>query len=142
MIVVLDTNVLVSAFISPGGTPDRILRAWPTGAFQLVTSAPLLAELSAVLARPRIRKRTGFSADKEAALVEAFAASCIVVVPGERVNVAPDAADNRLLEAATDADADYLVTGDNALRRLETFRNTQLVTPARFLAILSESSGA
>ena len=38
MRVVLDTNILFSALISPHGAPDRIYRAWRTARFEIVTS--------------------------------------------------------------------------------------------------------
>ncbi|HKV24689.1 MAG TPA: putative toxin-antitoxin system toxin component, PIN family [Candidatus Acidoferrum sp.] len=54
MRVVLDTNVLVSALISPRGHPAAIYDAWEEGRFILLTSAELLDELGATLERPRI----------------------------------------------------------------------------------------
>ena len=45
----LDTNVFVSAFVFPGGTPESIYRQVLQGAVMLVISPPLLAELSRVL---------------------------------------------------------------------------------------------
>ena len=51
---VLDPNVLISAFISQrGGSSDRIVRAWREGAFELVVSPQLIAELTGVLGRPK-----------------------------------------------------------------------------------------
>ena len=53
---VLDPNVLVSAFISQrGGAPDRIVRAWREGAFELVVSPQLIAELTDVLGAAEVR---------------------------------------------------------------------------------------
>ena len=48
--VVLDTNILISAFIFPGGPPEAAYRAALDGRVELVTSPPLLAELGRVLA--------------------------------------------------------------------------------------------
>jgi len=46
---VLDPNVIISALLSPFGTPARILRAWREGAFELVASALLIAALERAL---------------------------------------------------------------------------------------------
>ena len=45
MRVVLDTNILFSALISPHGAPDSIYRAWRSGRFNLVTSRAQLEEI-------------------------------------------------------------------------------------------------
>ena len=54
MIVVLDTNVLVSALLSPSGPPAAILRHWEAGEFDLFTSHPLVYELRPVLQYPPV----------------------------------------------------------------------------------------
>jgi hypothetical protein len=57
---VLDPNVLVSAIISRrGGAPDRIVRAWREGTFELVISPRLIAELADLLARPKLALQAG-----------------------------------------------------------------------------------
>ena len=66
MRAVLDTNVIVSAVLSPGSPPDSILRASRRGALDLVTSAPLLRELEDVLGRPRIAERLGWTPEEQA----------------------------------------------------------------------------
>jgi len=51
--VILDTNVLVSALLTPSGNPSRILQAVIDGEIVLVHSAAIMAEYRSVLARPR-----------------------------------------------------------------------------------------
>lgn len=57
MRAVLDPNVLISAVLSRTGTPARLLRAWLAGDYELVVSPTLLAELTRVLAYPKISSR-------------------------------------------------------------------------------------
>lgn len=55
MRMVLDTNVLVSALITPGGLPDKLLQHWEADDFTLVTSSAQLDELLRVLAYDKLR---------------------------------------------------------------------------------------
>jgi len=48
-VVLIDTNVWVSALINPHGHPAKVKDAWLDGRFEVVTSLPLLAELAEVL---------------------------------------------------------------------------------------------
>jgi uncharacterized protein len=58
---VLDPNVLISAVLSPGGTPARLLLRWQSGEFELLISPLLLAELKRALAYPKLRERVSAS---------------------------------------------------------------------------------
>jgi uncharacterized protein len=53
---VLDPGVLVSALITPTGTPARLLAATRNGSFELVVSSHLLEELRLVLHREKFRR--------------------------------------------------------------------------------------
>jgi putative PIN family toxin of toxin-antitoxin system len=54
MLVVVDTNVWVSALLNPSGFPARLLRAFLEGQFTPVISRELIQELADVLSRPRL----------------------------------------------------------------------------------------
>jgi ADP-ribose pyrophosphatase YjhB (NUDIX family) len=56
-VVLVVTNVWVSAFINPHGHPAKLKDAWLNQQFQVVVSVPLLDEIAEVLARPRIRNK-------------------------------------------------------------------------------------
>ena len=55
MRVVLDTNVLFSALISPHGSPDLIYRAWRAARFELVTSLIQLDEIRRASRYPKLK---------------------------------------------------------------------------------------
>lgn len=57
MRAVLDPNVIISAALSPVGSPARVLTAWLDGRLELVASPRLIAELDRALAYPNLRKR-------------------------------------------------------------------------------------
>jgi putative PIN family toxin of toxin-antitoxin system len=135
--VVLDTNVIVSG-IGWGGAPAAILDAVSDDQLVLVTSAPLLAELRRVLEYPKLAKVIQGGAQ----LADLVAASGVVVAPTRTLTVVSDDDDNRVLEAAIEGAADYIVSGDTDLLDLGSFRGIPILTPADFAAgVLDGSSG-
>ena len=134
----MDTNLLISAMMVQAGTPNAIVRAWRSQAFELATSAALLAELDSVVNRPRIRARLTWSEDEVTQLVTELRLN-LISERGPPISVLADAADNRVLEAAVAGGADYVVTGDKAFLDLGSYEGIEIVTPARFAAILSVS---
>jgi putative PIN family toxin of toxin-antitoxin system len=137
MKVVLDTNVLISAVLSPGNPPDMVLQAWRDGAFELLISFPMLGELSEALTRPKIRKRLGHSIAEVYAFVSDLSDMATIVTPRRKIRViTDDPDDNTVLEAAVAGHADYIVTGDKVLQRLRSHERTEIVTPRQFVEIL------
>jgi uncharacterized protein len=127
--VVLDTNVIVSGF-GWSGPPAAILDAAFDGRLVLVTSPPLLAELRRVLGYPKLVKVIT-EAPRLADLIEV---SSVVVVPNRVLAVVNDETDNRVLEAAVEGSADYIVSGDDDLLELGAFQDIPVVLPGTFVA--------
>ncbi|MGH7429019.1 MAG: putative toxin-antitoxin system toxin component, PIN family [Candidatus Methylomirabilaceae bacterium] len=135
--VVVDSNVLVSGTILSRGHPFEILEAWRRGEFILVTSREVLAEVEAVLRRPKIFEKYRLTEDLVARLLAALEHDAIIADAGPIVSL-PDVEphDVKFLVCAEAGVADYLVTGDLALLKLRAFRETRIVDPATFTAIL------
>jgi putative PIN family toxin of toxin-antitoxin system len=141
MRAVLDTNVIVSAVLSPGSPPDSILRASRRGALDLVTSAPLLRELEDVFGRPRIAERLGWTTEERASFIATLTDFAVIVAPEQRLRVVKgDPADDRVLEAAIVGGVDYVVSGDRDLLELGSYQDIPILTPARFAAILATTT--
>jgi putative PIN family toxin of toxin-antitoxin system len=141
MKVVLDTNVAVSAAVSPKGPPAEIVRAWRAHSFTWVTSLTLLDELERTLLSPQIRRYLAWDEDEIAEFLAAVRQEAEVTSPTRQIDViGDDPADNRVLEAAVSAQADYIVSGDHHLLDLKTYEGVEIVTPARFVAILATTS--
>ena len=137
MQAVLDRNIVVSAAISPKGPPAEILRAWRSGAFTWVSSPPLLAELERTLRSPRLRKYVNWSAAEAAEFLSLLRQSARIVEPGVAIDViSADPSDNRVLEAAAEAGADYIVSGDSDLLQLRSYEDIAIVPATRFVAII------
>jgi putative PIN family toxin of toxin-antitoxin system len=133
---VLDPNVLVSAFISQrGGSPDRIVRAWREGAFELVVSPQLVAELTDVLGRPKFALQ---AADGRAeAYIAALAGDAIQIEDSpDRPSVSPDSGDDYLIALARAARAHVIVSGDSHLTQLAN-PTPRVLTPRQFIEQLT-----
>jgi len=126
--VVLDTNILISAFVFPGGAPEMVYRAALEGRITLITSPPLLAEFGRVLS-----DKFGWDARMVQQAVTQVARIGTVVRPAESVEaIDEDPADDRVLEAAAAADAATIVSGDRHLLRLGRWRGIRIEKAAPF----------
>ncbi|TSC70828.1 MAG: PilT protein domain-containing protein [Parcubacteria group bacterium Gr01-1014_70] len=129
---VLDTNILISAAVFSRSIPARVLRGALRGEFEFVTSLILLDELDAVLQR---KKFPNFDTRTRLDFLRLLIKHAYVVDPQKQINaIMSDPSDNRVLEAAVEGHARYIVTGDRQhLLPLGTFRNIRIVPPRIFL---------
>jgi putative PIN family toxin of toxin-antitoxin system len=134
---VLDPNVLISAVLAPGGAPAGALRAWLRGAYALVVSPLLLAELERALAYPKLRARVR---PQEASELLDLLRRHGELVPDPAAPFStrsPDPGDDYLIALAA-ASAALLVSGDEHLLTLAD--QVPVCSPAAFLARLAEDS--
>ncbi len=129
--IVLDTNLLVSAFVSPGAVASRALLLARVR-FQLCFSSTLEAEVRGVLMRPKFR-RYGASPEAVADFMDALLVRAARVEPTEAVTDCRDAKDNMVLDAALAGGATVIVSGDADLLVLHPWRNVAILPPAAFL---------
>jgi len=134
MRVVLDTNILVSALISPAGHPAAIYDAWEDGKFTLLTCAEHLDELRATLQKPRVAEL--IKPHQAGRLVNQVRKLAEDIDPLPRVKRSPDPADDFLLALSEAGKADYLVTGDKSgLLSLDRHQATRIVSASDFAAL-------
>jgi putative PIN family toxin of toxin-antitoxin system len=126
---VLDTNTLVSGLGWGRSAPARIVDAALEGRFLMVASLALLAELDRVLRYPRLAP---VFANPDA-IVSRLAEVAVVVAPRRTLRVLADDADNRVLEVAVEAAADFIVTGDRAFLGLDQYEGVEVVAPRAFI---------
>ncbi len=135
MRLVLDTNVLVSGLLFPGGPPSRLVRAWRSGAFELVISDFILDELTRTWAHlaPRLKASSDDLADfidtigMRAELLRIDAAMLAQAgAAGSR-----DPNDLPVLALLIGSRADHLVTGDKDLLALAD--SYPILKPADFM---------
>ena len=112
MLIVLDTNVLVSGLLNPFGAPGRLLDLALAGKVRLACDDRVLAEYSEVLARPKLALDQGRARDVLGYIrLSSVRAAAPPLAPG-RARCAPDADDLAFLEVALASGAAAIVTGN------------------------------
>lgn len=135
MRVVLDTNILLSALINPGGGPARVYEAWKLGRFELLTSPDQLAELGRVTRYPTIRRLITVS--EAGRMINQIRSLATLVEPARTPVVSRDATDDFLFAITESADGDYIVTGDKSgVLRVRKHGRTRVLTVTQFVALL------
>lgn len=130
MRVVLDTNTLVSAFLF-SGPASRLVPLWQRGQLTVLVSRSILEEYYRVLAYPKF----GLS---QAEIKDLIEEELLPYIEAVRVSrrlpvVCRDPDDMKFLECAVTGRAEYLITGDQDLRSLGSYRGVTIVTAAEFL---------
>jgi putative PIN family toxin of toxin-antitoxin system len=136
MRVVLDTNILISALLKPHGLEAKAVRLALDGSVVAYVSAELWDEYRDVLSRKKFAP-VRVAADELLAQLET---RIIRAQPSSRVALSRDHDDNRVLECAQEARADYLVTGN--LRHFPTeWHATKIVNARAFHGCLRAGPG-
>ncbi|MBI5101851.1 MAG: putative toxin-antitoxin system toxin component, PIN family [Nitrospirae bacterium] len=128
--VVIDTNVLVSALLKGNSPPAFILALLRKRMMTLCLSKAIFEEYRAVLDREKFRHI------KEAAtpLLLSIKKGGLLVEPKLRIDViTADPADNKFLECAQAAQADFLITGNTKHFPFKHFEDTRIVSPKEFI---------
>ncbi len=143
MRVTLDTNVLVSAFISENGHPADILDLIATfEEITLVLSDEILREFVEVMTREEVRVRFGYNKADISEFEEAIRGIAeIVKVESDFKVVEEDPEDDIVVNTAFDGKVDYVVSGDKHLLKLSKFKGVKVVSPRVFLAIVAKRFG-
>ena len=136
--IVVDTNVLISGLFGITDSPSsQILKAFRKQKIILVTSPAILEEVGNVINRERIVKRTKMTITQRADFMDKLIERSRITADTQlSLLVGRDLKDDKFLACAVEADADYLVTGDEDLLVLKEYEEIKIVTPREFLAVL------
>lgn len=129
MIVVLDTNLLVSGFLRPHSKPATVLRLVATGALRIAYDERILAEYRDVLGRPKFP----FSPEQIKVFLDQIEADGVPVAALPLSVVLPDPDDAPFLEVAVAARADALITGNTRHYPARARHGIPILDPADFL---------
>ena len=132
----MDTNILVSAILSPDGAAREVLRRCLSGSAQPLMSNALFLEYEDVLSRQHLFAAAPIDSSEREALLDAFlgVSQWINIAFLWRPNL-PDEADNYLIELAIAGNSKWIVTGnarDVAAGEL-VFDGFRVVTPGDWL---------
>ncbi len=137
MRVVLDTNVLLSAFFKIDSPPYKLVQAWMDGRFEVVTGASQIEEVVRVARYPQIRQL--LEPAEIGWLVNRLRDRAVVLTRLPKVDVSADPADNFLFALAQAGGADYLVSGDKSgVLEIRRHGACQTVTARQFAALLKQ----
>jgi putative PIN family toxin of toxin-antitoxin system len=132
--VVADTNVIVSGFLW-GGTPRRLLDAVEKRKLELFTSRALITELEDVLLRAKLAERMRRTRFTPAFLLSRYTQLATLIATTEtNTPDLRDRDDEAVLACALAARAEMIVSGDDDLRVLGSYRGIAIVSPAECLA--------
>ena len=138
MNIVCDTNVLISGILFPGHS-RKILQLASRGVVTNAISADILREAEDVLLRPKF----SLSPEQVLSIVALFRDTFVFVTPSRRVTaIQADPDDNRILEAALAAHANFIVSGDKHLLDLGQWQDVRIVSPAQFMTQIVGQQGA
>jgi hypothetical protein len=120
MLVVLDSNVLLSGILSPEGAAAQVYRAWREKRFELVTCAEQIEEIRRASRYPRFR--AALQPHRFGTLLNNLNRAHLWAGLLPHLHDAEDPTDSYLLNLAAAARAHYLVTGDKRSRILDRKR--------------------
>ena len=128
--LVIDTNVVVSAALNPDGLQRTTILLAITKPARLYVSLPILEEYEGVLSRPHLNIRKGLRLQ----MLQLIKNNSHLIAPSHRLDVSSDPDDNRFLECADKAGADYLITGNQ--KHFPTFwKKTKIITSREFISL-------
>ncbi|OGW17240.1 MAG: putative toxin-antitoxin system toxin component, PIN family [Nitrospinae bacterium RIFCSPLOWO2_12_FULL_45_22] len=128
--VVYDTNLIVSAALKKESLPALLLSLALEDKVRLFISPALIKEYEEVLKRPRFK--LGHNEIME--LIEEINQKATIVKPTKKLDIiTEDEADNRILECALKAKADFIITGNKKHFRFERFKGIRIITPKEFM---------
>lgn len=133
MRVVFDTNIYISALVIPGGNAEEAYVKALRGNFELFTSVAILTETASVL-----QIKFEWTEDGIRQAIRNISETATVLRPRPTLHLLKDEPDNRILECAIAAQADWIVTGDRHLLVLKRHANSAIISLADFLAALEK----
>ncbi len=130
--IVFDASSIVGALLKPDSVPERALLL-ARARHVICLSDAVEGEIREVLGRPRFTRYLGEGRGER--VMDLVASAAARFSPSVVVQDCRDAKDNKYLELALAAGAAAIVSSDNDLLVLDSWRGIRIVTPAQFLAL-------
>jgi putative PIN family toxin of toxin-antitoxin system len=134
---VLDSTVLVSAFLTPRGAADAVLQYAINDRFLCCLAEAILEETSLRLASPRLQQRYTYEMGDVEMFGRLLRASFVVLTDlPPLTGIVRDPNDDMILACAVAGGASHVVTRDGDLLALDAYEGITIVTPETFLGML------
>ncbi|HNS79810.1 MAG TPA: putative toxin-antitoxin system toxin component, PIN family [Syntrophorhabdus sp.] len=138
--VVLDTNIIISAILSPKSKAASIVKLVLDGKLHLVIAPAMWRELHAVLQYPKLQalmKRNDVSMDEVKDLLYKIERMAITAPGAKKVDrITKDTSDNIFLSCAVEGKADFIISGDSHLKEVKVFQGVEIVSPDVFIKMI------
>jgi putative PIN family toxin of toxin-antitoxin system len=125
MKIVIDTNVLINGFKDDHSYEKKIVDAVIAGEIEAYANKQTLQENKLIVSQLINNDDYRNELDKLFTQIN-------WVINRRQINIVRDPEDNKILESAVEAGAEFLVTSDNDLLRVENHQNVRIVNPAQF----------
>ena len=135
MNIVIDTNVVISAILF-GGAPGRLIDLWRAGRIRPLITQEILTEYIRVLAYPKFK----LSEDEINYIIHQEILPYFKVVksaPGPSI-IKEDPDDDKFIQCAQAGNAKIIITGDQHLLALKSYKNIKILTPSQFPEFFKE----
>ena len=132
MKIVLDTNVLINGFKDEYSYEKRIIDAVAAGEIEAYANRQTLRE-------NRLISSQLIDNDEYQGKLNDLFAQINWVVNRRQISAVSDPEDNKILESAVQSGADYLITSDNDLLKLDKYQNVQIINPSQFWMIYKDA---
>ena len=126
--LVIDTNILISSFF--GGNPKEVIDLWRRGSALLCLTREVLEEYLRVMARLPIAPETK---SRLVAILEEKRNLELVTPSKHYAVIREDPEDDKFIDCAVEAKADYIISGDEHLLRVKAYRGIPICSPKEFL---------
>ena len=127
---VLDTNVIISAIIF-GGKPRQLIYTIHEGKFDAFTSKDIIDEVLEIL-----EVKFEYPQNKLITVENELTSIIELVEPGLKLSaIKDDTDDDKIIECAVAAEADYIVSGDKHLLSYGKYGNIEIIKAADFLEL-------
>ena len=143
MRIVVDTNVLVSAFLNKTSPPRKVINMQQAGWYRLLVSEAILTEYQRVLTEPHLLRDMRLSQQRIRTYLTLLQRASLLVTPNTTPQIIKDDPDDdKFLSCALAGDAAYIVSGDRHLLALQEYQGIHILPPTAFLKRLKQERQA
>ena len=125
---VIDTNVFLSALFWDG-KPKQVVKLALSKKIKGVSSTQILEELES-----KLLKKFKYPEEQTVRYLQLIVEHFSIVKPERKIDIVKDDSDdNKIVEAAVEAKANYIVTGDKHLLKIGNYHEIKIIKPNEFL---------